>query len=165
MTPKTLNFLENSVTSATLKNVLLAYYRFERGYSHVVTEFFDADVVVSNQKIAIECEIKISWKDYRADWSKKKHTENYRSMFKPNMFYFVAPIELAQRIKLDLDERKSKYGVIGVTSNGSLQTLKRASKLHTKPVSDKILERIVARLTSELITLRYKVETLQQVKD
>ena len=70
MTSKIPNLIEDNITSAILKNVLLSYYRYERGYSHVVTEFFDADVVVSNQKIAIECEVKISWKDYRADWSK-----------------------------------------------------------------------------------------------
>ena len=50
MTPKTPNFLENNITSATLKNALLGYYRFERGYPYVVTEFFDADVVVSDKK-------------------------------------------------------------------------------------------------------------------
>lgn len=38
MTPKTPNFLENNITSATLKNALLGYYRFERGYAYVVTE-------------------------------------------------------------------------------------------------------------------------------
>ena len=161
MTSKTPNFIEGNVTSAILKNVLLSYYRYERGYSHVVTEFFDADVVVSNQKIAIECEVKISWKDYRADWSKKKHTDNYRSMFKPNMFYFAAPEELALRIKDDLKQKSSKYGVIAITKEGTVKVLKRASKLHTTKVAHKILERMVARLTSEMITLRHKIELLQ----
>ena len=161
MTPKTPNFIEGNVTSAILKNVLLSYYRYERGYSHVVTEFFDADVVVSNQKIAIECEVKISWKDYRADWSKKKHTDNYRSMFKPNMFYFAAPEELALRIKDDLEQKSSKYGVIAITKEGTVKVLRKASKLHTTKVADKILERMVARLTSEMITLRRKIELLQ----
>ena len=161
MTPKTPNFIEGNVTSAIIKNVLLSYYRYERGYSHVVTEFFDADVVVSNQKIAIECEVKISWKDYRADWSKKKHTDNYRSMFKPNMFYFAAPEELALRIKDDLEQKSSKYGVIAITKEGMVKVLRRASKLHTTKVADKILERMVARLTSEMITLRHKIELLQ----
>ena len=59
-----LNFIEGNITSAILKNVLLSYYRYERRYSHVVTEFFDADVVVSNQKITIECEVKISLLKY-----------------------------------------------------------------------------------------------------
>ena len=161
MTPKTPNFIEGNVTSAILKNVLLSYYRYERGYSHVVTEFFDADVVVSNQKIAIECEVKISWKDYRADWSKKKHTDNYKSMFKPNMFYFAAPEELALRIKDDLKQKSSKYGVIAITKEGAVKVLKKAPKLHTTKVADKILERMVARLTSEMITLRHKIELLQ----
>ena len=161
MTPKTPNFIEGNVTSAILKNVLLSYYRYERGYSHVVTEFFDADVVVSNQKIAIECEVKISWKDYRADWSKKKHTDNYKSMFKPNMFYFTAPEELALRIKDDLEQKSSKYGVIAITKEGTVKVLRKASKLHTTKVTDKVLERMVARLTSEMITLRHKIELLQ----
>ena len=161
MTPKTPNFIEGNVTSAIIKNVLLSYYRYERGYSHVVTEFFDADVVVSNQKIVIECEVKISWKDYRADWSKKKHTDNYRSMFKPNMFYFAAPEELALRIKDDLKQKSSKYGVIAITKEGTVKVLRKASKLHTTKVADKILERMVARLTSEMITLRHKIELLQ----
>ena len=51
MTPNTPNFINGNITSATVKNVLLSYYRYERGYSYVVTEFFDADVVVSNQNI------------------------------------------------------------------------------------------------------------------
>ena len=161
MTPKISNFIEGNVTSAILKNVLLSYYRYERGYSHVVTEFFDADVVVSNQKITIECEVKISWKDYRADWSKKKHTDNYKSMFKPNMFYFAAPEELALRIKDDLEQKSSKYGVIAITKEGTVKVLRKASKLHTTKVADKILERMVARLTSEMITLRHKIELLQ----
>ena len=161
MTPKTPNFIEGNITSAILKNVLLSYYKYERGYSHVVTEFFDADVVVSNQKIAIECEIKVSWKDYRADWSKKKHTDNYKSMFKPNMFYFAAPEELALRIKEDLEQKSSKYGVIAITKEGTVKVLRKASKLHTSKVTDKILERMVARLTSEVITLRHKIELLQ----
>ena len=161
MTPKTPNFLENNITSATLKNALLGYYRFERGYAYVVTEFFDADVVVSNQKITVECEVKISWKDYRADWSKKKHSDNYRSSFKPNMFYFAAPYELAMRIKEDLEEKSSKYGVIAITDSGSVQVLRKAKKLHTKAVTEKILNYMIARLTSELITLRHKVELLQ----
>ena len=161
MTPKTPNFLENNITSATLKNALLGYYRFERGYPYVVTEFFDADVVVSNQKIAVECEVKISWKDYRADWSKKKHSDNYRSIFKPNMLYFAAPSELAMRIKEDLEEKSSKYGVITITENGTVQVLRKARKLHTKPVTEKVLNYMIARLTSELITLRHKVELLQ----
>ena len=161
MTPKTPNFIEGNITSAILKNVLLSYYRYERGYSHVVTEFFDADVVVSNQKIAIECEIKVSWKDYRADWSKKKHTDNYKSMFKPNMFYFAAPEELALHIKEDLEQKSSKYGVIAITKEGTVKVLRKASKLHTNKVTDKILERMVARLTSEVITLRHKIELLR----
>ncbi len=161
MTPKISNFIEGNVTSAILKNVLLSYYRYERRYSHVVTEFFDADVVVSNQKITIECEVKISWKDYRADWSKKKHTDNYKSMFKPNMFYFAAPEELALRIKDDLEQKSSKYGVIAITKEGTVKVLRKASKLHTTKVADKILERMVARLTSEMITLRHKIELLQ----
>ena len=161
MTSRLINFIDDNVTSATLKNVLLAYYRYERGYSHVVTEFFNADVVVSNQKIAIECEVKISWKDYHADWSKRKHTENYKSMFKPNMFYFAAPEELALRIKDDLEQKSSKYGVIAITKESTVKVLRKASKLHTSKVTDKILERMVARLTSEVITLRHKIELLQ----
>ena len=161
MTPKISNFIEGNVTSAILKNVLLSYYRYERGYSHVVTEFFNADVVVSNQKIAIECEVKISWKDYRADWSKKKHTDNYKSVFKPNMFYFAAPEELALHIKDDLEQKSSKYGVIAITKESTVKVLRKASKLHTTKVTDKILERMVARLTSEMITLRHKIELLQ----
>ena len=161
MTPKISNFIEGNVTSTILKNVLLSYYRYERGYSHVVTEFFNADVVVSNQKIAVECEVKISWKDYRADWSKKKHTDNYKSMFKPNMFYFAAPEELALHIKDDLEQKSSKYGVIAITKESTVKVLRKASKLHTTKVADKILERMVARLTSEMITLRHKIELLQ----
>ena len=161
MTPKTPNFLENNITSVTLKNALLGYYRFERGYPYVVTEFFDADVVVSDKKKVVECEVKISWKDYRADWSKKKHSENYRSSFKPNMFYFAAPEELAIRIKDDLEQKSSKYGVIAITKESTVKVLRKASKLHTTKVTDKVLERMVARLTSEMITLRHKIELLQ----
>lgn len=162
MTPKTPNFLENNITSATLKNALLGYYRFERSYPYVVTEFFDADVVVSDKEKVVECEVKISWKDYRADWSKKKHSGNYRSSFKPNMFYFAAPYDLAVRIQGDLKERSSKYGVIAITEHGTVQVLRKAKKLHTNIVTEKILTYMVSRLTSELVTLRHKIELLKE---
>ena len=92
---------------------------------------------------------------------KKKHTDNYKSMFKPNMFYFAAPEELALRIKDDLEQKSSKYGVIAITKEGTVKVLRKASKLHTTKVTDKVLERMVARLTSEMITLRHKIELLQ----
>ena len=82
-------------------------------------------------------------------------------MFKPNIFYFAAPEELAIRIKDDLKERSSKYGVIAITNQGVVKVLRKASKLHTTKVTDKVLERMVARLTSEMITLRHKIELLQ----
>ena len=41
------------------------------------------------------------------------------------------------------------------------KVLRKASKLHTTKVTDKILKRMVARLTSEMITLRHKIELLQ----
>ena len=77
------------------------------------------------------------------------------------MFYFATPYDLAVRIQGDLKEKSSKYGVIAITEYGTVQVLRKAKKLHTNTVTEKILTYMVARLTSELITLRHKVELLQ----
>ena len=77
------------------------------------------------------------------------------------MFYFAASYDLAVQIQGDLEEKSSKYGVIAIIEHGTVQVLRKAKKLHTNTVTEKILTYMVSRLTSELITLRHKVEILQ----
>ena len=73
---------------------------------------------------------------------------------KPNYHYFAAPRELANRIKEDIEKYHPFYGVFAITSNNSLQIISRARRIHKEIVPDKVLQHIVKRNSSELITLR-----------
>ena len=126
----------------------------------MATELYDCDVIVSNAKDLHEIEVKISWSDYNNEFKKVKHIRSKENnipllhSIKPNYHYFAAPIELAYRIKEDIEKHHPFYGVFAITSNNSLQVITRAKRIHKKIVPDKILQHIVKRNSSELITLR-----------
>lgn len=145
-----------------VKNALLRYYRFDRGFPYVATECWDEDVVVSDGKKLLCIEVKISWADYRAEFQKAKHKakSQYWSKYvrakknNPNRVYFAAPVTLATRIATDLDQSAPIYGVLSIDDYGNVSVFRKAQEIHNKPVNSASLEDMVKRLTSELITMR-----------
>lgn len=151
--------------SSTVKNALLKYYRFDRGFPYVATECWDEDVVVSDGKRLICIEVKISWSDYRAEFKKAKHSKNACHWYmgtkpkknNPNCVYFAAPSTLAVKIADDIDQTAPIYGVLSVDDYGHVSVLRRAKEIHSGTVSGPTLIDMVKRLTSELITIRSKL--------
>lgn len=144
------------------KNALLAFLRFHRGFQYVATEYLDCDVVAATSKKWIEVEVKISWSDYCAEWKKDKHKNgilgcNYDGKYHPNKKYFAAPPILAQRIAKDCAENHPEYGVLSIWTDELANFLRNAKTLHNDHPEQKVLDGIVARTTSELITLRKKL--------
>ena len=144
------------------KNALLSLLRFKRGFQYVATEYLDCDVIAATSQKWIEVEVKISWADYCAEWKKDKHKEgmlrcDYDGKYFPNKKYFAAPPKLAQRIAQDCADHHPEYGVISICSEELANYLRNAKTLHTNHPSQKTLDGIVARITSELITLRRKL--------
>ena len=141
------------------KNAVLSYFRFTRGFPYVATEFQECDVVVANEKEWIDIEVKVSWSDYRAEWKKSKHTKyeeggTINGWFNCNRRFFAAPPKLAAKILEDINESHPKYGVISIFSATDVEILKRAEPRHKEATPEKILTGLVARMSSELITLR-----------
>lgn len=79
-----------------------------------IADFVSLDLL---DRTVSEYEIKISWSDYKKDWEKPKHEEyqqgvRSKSLYVPDKFYFATDdLKLAERIKGDLRERKSPYGL------------------------------------------------------
>lgn len=144
------------------KNVLMSYFRFKRGYPYVATEYLDCDFVAANNLEWIEVEVKISWSDYCAEWKKKKHREgglpkSREAKYAPNRKYFAAPPSLAQRMSNDCAINHPEYGVLSIWTDEEINYVRRAKVLHSNEPNSKTLNGIIARVTSELITLRRKL--------
>lgn len=144
------------------KNALLAYFRFKRGYPYVATEYLECDVVAAKSSEWIEVEVKVSWSDYCAEWKKKKHREgglprSREAKYTPNRKYFAAPPGLAQRMANDCAINHPEYGVLSIWTEEEINYVRRAKVLHRNEPNSKTLDGIIARVTSELITLRKKV--------
>ena len=159
------------MTANEVKNSMLAYFRFHRGYPYIATEYLDCDVVTSEGRNFIEVEVKVSWHDYLQEWKKDKHTNSHRNnrgpiefgfihRYNPNRRYFAAPPELAERIAEDLATRCPEYGVFQVWPRGQVISIRKAKARHKEPIPFGLLSEIVARASSELITLRRKVRAV-----
>lgn len=152
----------SSITANTIKNVLMAHYRFQRQFAYVATECWDCDVVVSDGHSLIEIEVKLTWADYKKEFTKDKHRVCPNQYFltskgiQPNKRYFAAPIALAERIATDAATRCPVYGVMAVEKYHHT-ILRRAAMVHKDPVSAGTLHSMVKRISSELITVRQQV--------
>jgi hypothetical protein len=148
------------------KNHLLRYFRFQRGFPYVATECWGEDVVVSDGIQLICVEVKVSWADYRHEFSKAKHRDGscywhkmLRPKNNPNRVFFAAPDDLAVRITADLEITAPYYGILSIGSTGQTAVLRKAQVLHKNEVQQRSLKDLVMRLTSELITLRGQAKT------
>lgn len=140
----------------TVKNAVLAYYRFQRKFPYVATECWDCDVIASDGERLVEVEVKVSWNDYQREFKKPKHTEGQKVHY-PNRMYFAAPVDLAQRIATDSRAVEGGYGVIAVDEKGQTSVLRKAKQQHGILVAREALNDIALRISSELFTLREQV--------
>ena len=154
-----------------IKNHLLAYWRFRRGWHYVATECWDEDVVVSNGQQLVFVEVKISWADYRHEFQKSKYHETLagtpdwmRLPVLPNRKYLAAPLELARRIAQDVPNHHPEFGVLalwddapvrrqGVTG-ADITILHKSKAIHNNAVSPIVLNTLLGRMASELVTVR-----------
>lgn len=153
--------------ASDIKVLLLHYWRYNRGYKYIATECgkFWSDVMVSNEKEIIECEVKISISDLKNDFLKKKHEiyknpSNYYKQWIPNKFYFAVPDGLQEKTdQLILKSNYTNYGIIVVSNTKSLldsekcHVYRKVSKLHNR-FNKKLLKQLVNRMSSEIVRTR-----------
>jgi hypothetical protein len=157
------------VNSVTVKTAALCYWRFAKRYMYIATEVgaYNADLMACNGKDLVEVEVKVSRSDLARDFDKHKHllyarpaeptgsaaaTARSRAWV-PNRFYFAVP-ELLEAYALEkISASNQKYGLL-VVGDGrvdqSVRVSKTAGKLHSEPVQDESLRKIMLRTTSDL---------------
>lgn len=153
------------MTSNDLKVRLLHYWRFRRKFSYISTESFCnscvADILVSNGKEIIECEVKISKSDFVADFKKIKHARYKKSKtYIPNRLFYCVPSELINFAKEKLKD--SIYGLIEVLDTplneyniSHCKIVKRANIIK-KDICPLLLNSLTKRMSSELANLYIK---------
>ena len=164
------------MNSVEIKTKVLYYWRFNRkGYDYIATEVgkFNSDILVSNSREIIECEIKTSKYDLKNDFKKTsrsgipKHSlyanpTKYYSQWIPNKFYFAVDEDL---VDYALDSVKdTPYGVILVSSKKIIPSNKdtyckiiRKADIIQPSFKKKLHRQIILRESSELIRLRMKL--------
>ncbi len=153
--------------STEIKTKILHYYRFHRKFIHIATEIgpFHSDVLVSNKKEIIECEVKTCLPDLKNEFNKKKHLFYSRLInldYIPNKFFFALPENLIEHAKPLI--KNYPYGIIKV-SDEILRLRKPAYCSiikNAKPIRlgfpIKLHNKIVLRESSELIRLRMQTD-------
>ena len=155
---------------------VMYYLRYIRHFKLVASEVgpYSSDVLAINKnKYVTEVEVKVSWPDFRHEFKKELHYRmkkfkkheiyaNATSPWVPNYYFFAVPEELSDKVVAYLDKTNSKYGVIKVDNgkilNGFNTTqclvVKSAKRLHTNVCSEKLLDSVIARMSSEVIQRR-----------
>lgn len=154
------------LTAAQLKVEALFWLRFRRQYRIVCTEVStigNCDVLAIGPETSVEVEVKTSKTDLRRDFTNKEGKHSYYSTVEggwaPTYFYFLVPAHLSDYAAELVTEKNHKYGVITCSATMSeptgenLTVTHRATKLHDKPPSAKMVNTAVARMSSELATL------------
>lgn len=158
-----------------IASLLMGWFRFGKQYHYVAREVgeFASDILASNGRTVVEVEIKVSKSDFRADWKKDKHriykkrihvhTHTYPNGYKikydqpiPNQFYFACPGSMKKFAIEQVKTKQPEYGIIILEDSSEstelkkLKVIKRAKFMHRKPPEPKLLERLVARMSSDL---------------
>lgn len=160
--------------SSHIKTALLHYYRFRRQFSLVATEVggFASDVMAIDTGLNrfIEVEVKVSKSDMLADFKKGKHVD-YLEYWKnssevgltkwiPQEFYFAVPSSLMAYATNVIEGLP--YGLIEYTHHDPrtrgrihpwgdrVRIAVQASRMHRFPPSEKVIETIIKRMSSEL---------------
>jgi hypothetical protein len=157
------------LNSAEIKTKVLHYFRFKRRFFFIATEAgrFLSDILVANDKDIIECEVKTSERDLKADLIKAKHkfylNIKRSNRFCPTKFYFAVPTELVSEALIIT--QNLPYGVLEVDSRplsltdkkvNFIKVINRASRLQ-KERSPLLLKHIVQRCGSEIIRTRIRL--------
>jgi len=158
------------VNAQDIKTKVLHYWRFTRnGYNYISTESgkFKSDILISDEKEIIECEVKISKTDLKNDFKKKKHDiykkpSKWYSQWIPNKFYFAVPKELTQdAVDLVIN---TKYGILEVSDKIINKRRKevycrivKAAGVIQPNFKKKLHKQILMRCSSELIRLRIAI--------
>lgn len=153
-----------SINSDYMKIVVASFYRYNRGFSYVCTEFKNMDICASDGMSLIEIECKISKSDLKNELKKIKHSyynfkkRNNRIVI-PNQYYIAITKDMfkdKECVEI-INKLNDKYGIIVVESWKYISFEKYAKKLHDKNINEKKLQEIIARLSSENIILRKHV--------
>lgn len=171
------------IPSTDIKRSLLYYFRYIQENIYICTECkinrnFIADILFSNSSSISEVEVKTTYSDFIADFSKEnkshklKHEEylkernNSYALYKiPNKFYFAIPQSLYPKCSQYLKDNPqySKYGIIIYRANypdnpypsteGRIKIVKSAKFIHNELPDKEMVKIIVKRMSAELIKL------------
>ena len=162
------------MNSAQLKTAILCHYRYRQRRKYIATEVgtFSADVIVANDKDMHEIEVKTSISDFRNDFKKEKHNIYCRlgsrySIWIPNKFYFAVTPALKD-FALKYLQNYPQYGLYVVNTHiflkeGKIEIAKPARYIHRNPVSPKIYELLLFRMSSEIAIHYLKNELTNKV--
>lgn len=130
---------------------------------------YNSDFLVVRKHSLIEVEIKVSKADLTADFKKPKHQifESGKDInWTPSQFYFAVPPELVEHAIAKCVD--TPYGVMVIHDKKKrylwperVKVVKRAKKMHGRPVARIVLHRIYSRLSSEMTRLRIDAELLK----
>lgn len=153
-----------TINSDYMKIVVASFYRYNRGFKYVCTEFKKIDVCASEGSSLIEIECKISKSDLKKELKKKKHDyysfkKKRKSVIIPNKYYIAITQEMAKDKECFeiINKLNDKYGIIVVESWRCISFEKYAKKLHDDIIKIDDKDKIISRLSSENITLRKKL--------
>lgn len=163
----------------SLKLEALAWFRYGRRWPYVATEvgYFNADVLASDGKKLVEIEVKKTKADFANDFKNKSYKHMVYSApgeiprsWVPNQLYFFVPAKLREEALKLLDENKSPAGLVVLVKpleglmwsprQRHVEVVRKPKDLHSKPVPAKVLEKLVHRMASDLITTKLKLENL-----
>jgi len=140
-------------------------------------------IATNGNTLLYEVEVKVSIADFRADFTgghtkKRKHAiysgdeglhyfgvklelPRYEQCWIPNMMYYAVPQELKEQALKVLEKKNPKYGLIAVRPFNSTKfispdvayVVKRAKKIHTRPVEKQVMHSLAARASSAYVNM------------
>lgn len=159
-----------------MKAIIVSYWRYERQCPFVALEADctlqqswkdqTADVlVIKENRLLIETEIKLNLSDLRKDNEKPKHRffrENMRRM-PTAYFYFAVPGNIASETSMVCDEMYPYAGVLSVVTyyNSSVQVYRQPKLLLFKKLSWTEIYRMVREQSATVARLATKVADLE----
>ena len=111
---------------------------------------------VTRSNLIVEYEIKVSKKDFFADFKKKsKHEKLLKGVDCPNRFFYVVPEGL-----IDLEKIPSYAGLIEITPKEKIIIVKKAPLLHRSKVDSFLINKILERTYWRYFDLKRKYNLL-----
>jgi len=144
-----------------MKEAALYWLRYEKQMTHICTEFgrWSADVAGACKTRMVEIEVKTHHSDLRRDHKKYKHRSydgDHPQEDVPNYFFFLVPPFLEQQAIEVAAAINPKYGVLIYDPlldswQSRHRVAKRSARLHPRPPSERIFERMAARMSTEIV--------------